>query len=271
MRFLLSRRWILFFLAVVGLAYGCWWLGTWQFHRLAETKASNAQITHNLKASPLPVDKVLAVGRPLPTQREWRRVTATGTYVPSRSVVVRYQTRNSQSGVDIVTPLRTVQGPAVLVDRGWFATDNIGHATVTAPPPPQGQVTVVGYARVDGTGDAAVVTDRSTRAISSATIAPTLPFQVYGGFVDAQSESPKPATSLVKAELPDLGNGPHFFYGLQWWFFGVLAVFGFFYLMWDERRKLLGLGKYAAREEPAKPAEPERAPSGSDNGVKSPH
>ncbi|MGZ4473093.1 MAG: SURF1 family cytochrome oxidase biogenesis protein [Nocardioidaceae bacterium] len=271
MRFLLSRRWILFFLAVVGLAYGCWWLGTWQFHRLAETKASNAQITHNLKASPLPVDKVLAVGRPLPTQREWRRVTATGRYVPSRSVVVRYQTRNSQSGVDIVTPLRTVQGPAVLVDRGWFATDNIGHATVTAPPPPQGQVTVVGYARVDGTGDAAVVTDRSTRAISSATIAPTLPFQVYGGFVDAQSESPKPATSLVKAELPDLGNGPHFFYGLQWWFFGVLAVFGFFYLMWDERRKLLGLGKYAQREEPAEPARPERAPSGSDNGVKSPH
>ncbi len=37
-------------------------------------------------------------------------------------------------------------------------------------------------------------------------------------------------------ELPELGNGPHFFYGLQWWFFGVLAVFGFCYLAWDERR-----------------------------------
>ena len=38
----------------------------------------------------------------------------------------------------------------------------------------------------------------------------------------------------MKAELPDLGNGPHFFYGLQWWFFGLLAVFGFFYLAYDE-------------------------------------
>ncbi len=61
---------------------------------------------------------------------------------------------------------------------------------------------------------------------------------VYGGFVDVETESPKPAEPLVHAELPDLGNGPHFFYGLQWWFFGVLAVFGFFYLAYDERKKL---------------------------------
>ena len=38
-------------------------------------------------------------------------------------------------------------------------------------------------------------------------------------------------TPLEPAELPDLGNGPHFFYGLQWWFFGLLAIFGFGYLV----------------------------------------
>jgi hypothetical protein len=43
-------------------------------------------------------------------------------------------------------------------------------------------------------------------------------------------------------ELPELNNGPHFFYGLQWWFFGVLAIFGFGYLMYDEWR-----GPQAAR------------------------
>ena len=36
--------------------------------------------------------------------------------------------------------------------------------------------------------------------------------------------------------MPELNNGPHFFYGLQWWFFGALAIFGFFYLMYDEWR-----------------------------------
>ena len=74
----------------------------------------------------------------------------------------------------------------------------------------------------------------------------TLGGPVYGGFVDAEKESPAARTPLVRAELPDLGNGPHFFYGLQWWFFGLLAVFGFCYLAYDERKKMR-----AARSAPA--------------------
>ena len=57
-----------------------------------------------------------------------------------------------------------------------------------------------------------------------------------------------PAQALEGAELPELDNGPHFFYGLQWWFFGVLAVFGFFYLMYDEWRAARR-GETSAREE----------------------
>ena len=49
---------------------------------------------------------------------------------------------------------------------------------------------------------------------------------------------------LEPAELPELNNGPHFFYGLQWWFFGVLAIFGFFYLAYDEWRKRPGGSKH---------------------------
>ena len=59
---------------------------------------------------------------------------------------------------------------------------------------------------------------------------------MLGGFVDLRSESPEPATALEPVELPELDNGPHFFYGLQWWFFGALAIFGFFYLIYDEWR-----------------------------------
>ena len=51
-----------------------------------------------------------------------------------------------------------------------------------------------------------------------------------------KAEDPAPATALKPVELPELGQGPHFFYGLQWWFFGVLALGGFAYLAWDERR-----------------------------------
>jgi hypothetical protein len=69
--------------------------------------------------------------------------------------------------------------------------------------------------------------DRSTRSVNSTEIGEALDREVLGGFVDLSSESPAPAQALEPVELPELDNGPHFFYGLQWWFFGVLAIFGF--------------------------------------------
>jgi len=239
-RFLLSRRWALFAVTVVVLAYGCWWLGRWQFHRLHDREALNSQIRTNLALPPTPVDRLLARGRPSPARDEWRRVSATGTYEPDQSIVIRYQTRDGGAGVDVVTPLRTSSGTWLIVDRGWLSTSNVGMDRVDAPAPPAGRVRVVGFVRADATGGAAAVADRSARAVSSAEIGKALGIPVYGGFVDLQRQTPPPRTSLVPAEAPDLGNGPHFFYGLQWWFFGLLAVFGFGYLAYDERRKLHG-------------------------------
>lgn len=245
---------MLFAVTVVVLAYGCLWLGQWQFRRLHDREALNAQTRANLSGAPAEVGSVLAPGRPSRVRNEWRRVTARGTYVPDRSVVIRYQTRDGASGVDVVTPLRTASGTSLLVDRGWLATDNVGVDKVDAPAPPSGPVTVVGFVRADATGSAATVADRSARAISSVQIGRALRIPVYGGFVDLERETPAPRRALEPADPPDLGNGPHFFYGLQWWFFGVLAVFGFGYLAYDERRKLLGAG----RESPGSRGPPQR-------------
>jgi cytochrome oxidase assembly protein ShyY1 len=236
-RFLVSRRWALFAVTVLVLAYGAYLLGQWQFARLQDREASNAQTRQNLRAEPVPVGEVLLPGRDASRRDEWRRVTATGRYQPGGTVVIRYQTRDGASGVDIVTPLRTDSGALLLVDRGWMPTDNVGADQVDAPAPPPGRVTVVGWVRSDATGESAAVDNRSARAISSTEIARTLDEPVYGGFVDLQRETPAATSPLVRAELPDLGNGPHFFYGLQWWFFGALAVFGFGYLAYDERRR----------------------------------
>ena len=236
LRFLLSRRWLLFAVAVGLIAWGTWWLGEWQFHRLEDRKAGNTVISRNEGLPPAPVGDVLAPGRAVPDSAEWRVVTATGTYAPEDTVVVRYRTREGSSGVDVVVPLETAGGPALLVDRGWVATSNRGADPADLPAPPSGEVTVTGWVRADAGGDSTTVSDGSTRAISSERIGAALDREVYSGFVDLRSEDPEPATPLAAAELPELDNGPHFFYGLQWWFFGVLAIFGFFYLMYDEWR-----------------------------------
>jgi cytochrome oxidase assembly protein ShyY1 len=235
-RFVLSRRWLLFAVAVVLVAYATWWLGEWQFHRLEDRKASNQVVRHNETVPPTPVGEVLAPGREVAGGDEWRVVSAIGRYAVEDTVIVRYRTRDGEAGIDVVVPLVTGDGTALLVDRGWMAADSNDLDPSVVPEPPAGEVRVTGWVRADGTGDSTQVSDQSVRAISSVQIGKAVHRTVYGGFVELRSEDPAPATPLKQAELPVLDNGPHFFYGLQWWFFGVLAVFGFFYLMYDEWR-----------------------------------
>ena len=259
---MLSRRWVLFGLAVVVLAFGCYRLGQWQFDRLDDREQRNSWTRTNLAAEPVPVEDVLGVEEQVPADQEWRRVRATGRYDEEATVVVRYQTRDGRSGVDLVTPLVTGSGTAVLVDRGWTATGNTGTVPTNLPAPPEGTVTVIGFVRADATGRGIEVDGGSTRAVSSRTIGAGLDYPVYAGFVDAETEDPPPGDDLVRPEVPDLGEGPHLFYGLQWWFFAALAVFGFGYLAWDERRNGPRGGRPTRRSapDPEPPPGPQRPP-----------
>ena len=243
-RFLLSRRWVLFAIAVAVLVCATWWLGNWQFGRLHDKRQSNDIVRTNEHAAPAPVGDVLAVGRSVAKDDEWRRVTATGTYDTAHTIVWRYRTDDhGTAGIDVVVPFVTKGGTALIVDRGWMASPDQDHDPETLPAPPSGTVTVTGWVRVDGTGDATRVDQvggsLGTRAVSSRTIGPAIGRPVYGGFVNLEKEDPAPATELARVDMPELNDGPHLFYGIQWWFFGVLAVFGFFYLMYDERRSTL--------------------------------
>jgi cytochrome oxidase assembly protein ShyY1 len=237
-RFLISRRWVLFALAVAGLAWLATQLGQWQFDRLDNRREENELVSRNLDRPPVPIDTLMEVGSAPSPDDEWRKVVVHGAWDDAGTIVLKYQTRDGGAGVDVVTPLRTDDGAAVLVDRGWLATDNDGGTRPDLPAASTGQVTVIGWVRRDATGGATNVADRATRAISSDEIAKVLSYPLYEGFVDLESETPPPATPLGATELPDDDSeGPHFFYGLQWWFFGALAIFGFGYLAYDEWRR----------------------------------
>ncbi len=229
---------MLFAVVVALLAWMATQLGQWQFHRLDDRVESNAVVSSNLELPPAPVAEVLSTGRSAGADAEWRRVTVHGTWDDERTIVLKYQTRESESGVDVVTPLVTDSGAAVLVDRGWLPTANSGATRPELPAATEGQVTVTGWVRGNATGNATKVNGLATRAVSSVRVAEVTPYPLYRGFVDLAQESPAPTEELRPTELPDdTSNGPHFFYGLQWWFFGALAVFGFCYLAWDELRQ----------------------------------
>ncbi len=249
-RFLLGRRWLGFLLLVVVLAALCVRLGIWQFDRLAQRKADNAQTAANLAARPVPVDTLVAPGGQVPATDQWRRVTATGWYDARNDIVVRFSFRPAGRGVDVLTPLVTADGTAVLIDRGWMAGDAITPAQV--PAPASGTVTVTGWLQPDSGDDASATrpVDGQVRAVSSGQLAPLLDRPVLPGYVTLTSEIPQAAAELAPAQPPDLGNGPHFFYGLQWLFFAGLAVFGWFYFAYAEAHPRSRPGPQSARTMP---------------------
>ncbi|MGH3471975.1 MAG: SURF1 family cytochrome oxidase biogenesis protein [Nocardioidaceae bacterium] len=235
-RFLLTRRWLGLLLVVIVLGVTCVELSKWQFHRYYERADSN-QVTHNnLKAVPLPVDRVLSTRTEPGSNNEWRTITASGRYDPFRRVFVLYRTRGGQNGVDVVVPFVTASGTAVLVDRGWVRSGSNGNDLPAAPAPPAGTIQITGWVRNDSTNSSGQVTPSggAVRAISAVAIKKTLPYPTYDGFVDVIKESPSVTPAPAKVPGPDLSGGPSFFYGIQWIFFALL-FFGFWgYFAWTE-------------------------------------
>lgn len=228
-RFLLSPRWIGLFVVVVVLGYTCVRLSEWQFSRYRERHDSNSQVRTNIAAPPAPIASLLNRTTEPDTALEWRRVVTSGHYDASHQIAILYRTRSGNPGVNVVTPLVTSNGTAVLVDRGWIPTAANGNIDQHLPAPTPGTVTVTGWIRVDSRGGSSQVTPSqgSVRAVSAAVIAPTLAYPLYRGFIELVTQSPADSSIVKRDSSPSLGGGPSFFYGWQWLFFALL-FFGFY-------------------------------------------
>lgn len=226
--FLLSRRWLGFAVFVVALSIAFYFLGQWQFHRAEDRSARNDRVRAALAADPIDLSQLEPAA-----SAEWTRVSATGTFDPSHVVTVRYMARDGAPGVDVVAPFRMTDSDAILVDLGWLSTDNSGAKPDSIPQPPVGEVTIEGWWRLDSNASekATVPVDDQVRAIDSRVW--ETPYELQPGWLHLQSPA---VDGLVAEPVPDLGGGPHLAYGLQWWFFAILAVFGFFWFARAEKK-----------------------------------
>ncbi|MGH3505515.1 MAG: SURF1 family protein, partial [Nocardioidaceae bacterium] len=179
-------------LVVIVLGITCVKLSQWQFHRYDERQHSNEITERNLSADSVAVDTVLSTTHEPSSEDEWQTVRAVGHYDPGHQLAVLYRTQQGAAGVEVVVPLVTRSGAALLVDRGWIPSAANGQRHPDLPRPPSGTVTVTGWARVDsnGSADETKPSDGSVRAISADAIEETVPYQLYDGFVELTKESP---------------------------------------------------------------------------------
>lgn len=225
-RFLLRPRWIVGHLLVIVTVVAFVNLGLWQLRRLDERQARNALITTRLAAPAQPFDAVLGEGDGAAELAQFRRVEVTGTFADTQ-LLTAPRSYEGQPGHQVLAVLERDGGQAVLVDRGWIPFDRS-----SAPPPvPDGTVAITGVARAGETGDIGA-SDQVARIAPDA-IAQRLDTTLAPVFVQASAVTPQQSTAELRpTPLPEVTEGNHFSYAMQWFIFAAIALIGYPVLLW---------------------------------------
>ncbi|MBY8887490.1 SURF1 family protein [Streptomyces sp. PTM05] len=250
-RFLLTRQWVILTLVGLVLMPVMVELGIWQMHRHERENANNSLIARSLAAPSVPVEKLTSPGTKVPADDNFRTVTATGHYDPAHQVVVRHRTSADDStiGFYLVTPLILDDGKAVLVNRGWIASQEDPTSFPTVPATPKGQVTITGRIRPDETTASTSIEDkkglppRQIMLINSDKLRGQLSEPLLHGYVEVTHTSPAaPAGQPQQVPPPTPGDTdggyspPHLAYAWQWWLFVIMVPVGWLILVRREHR-----------------------------------
>lgn len=222
------------------VAVTCIALGIWQIARLHQKQQFNAAVRAGLAREPAPVGTLLPDGVDPGTVR-YRRAEATGTYDTGHGFVLYGRTQDSQAGNHLLTPLLLSDGGAILVDRGWVPLD-VDEPGAPEAAPPSGEVDVEGVLfSSDGDPPGALDVGGPAEATFSrldlGTIQAQLPYPIAPSYLLLQRQTPAQPGGLPEpAPLPELSEGPHLSYAIQWFTFAVIAVAGFVVLALREGR-----------------------------------
>ena len=230
-----SRRVLVVVVAVV-VAATCVTLGLWQLRRLEERRRLNAEILDQRSAAPVTIGDVFSGAGADP----FRPAVAHGTYDVEHEVLVYGRSLDGEAGHLVVTPLVLDDGDAILVIRGWvpFAMQT---APVRAASPPSGEVEVNG-SLVPDEGDGTNTPDEGViGSLDVGGIATTLPDHVFPLPLQLVRQTPAQSGPLpMPVPLPELSEGPHLSYAIQWFSFAAVAVAGAVILLRRDRRTATG-------------------------------
>jgi len=273
-RFLLTPRWWGINVFVLLAIPFCVFMGSWQLGRFEDRvdshRGASEQAAQSRREAPRPLTELLPVDK----ATAGKQTTATGTY--GEQLLVPDRELDGQRGFYVLTLLRTDDGKAVPVARGWLP----GTADpAKAPAPPSGKVTVTGALQPsenpgeNGVSAAGGLPAGQTAAISAASLVNLVPYDVHDAWVTL-NEGDSGMRAVPVAATPDTGLDLKAFQNLgytgEWFVFAGFVVFMWFRLLRREiefaRDAELGIlpeeGESVTNETPAATPSGAAGPSG---------
>ena len=179
----------------------------------------------------LPLDQVVSN----PVLHEWKTVEAKGIFDVQNQILLRNRYFEGVYGFQLLTMFTDTQGKSFWVDCGWVKAGKDALTRPDLPRIPQGAVQITGRLRLDTSlprgAFFAIPSNQADGLVSKANAQSGTSTENF--YVDLISGSSPLLTPAVPAQLPELSDGPHMAYALQWIFFGGLVVYGRFLIRRD--------------------------------------
>ena len=231
------KRWITWALLVSFFSVACFFLSQWQFNRRAEALSKIQTVANNFDLAPVPLERVASPDS-FELSNEWRPVKLSGKFLAEHAVLVRNRPYNGSPGFLQVVPFELGSGEVIAIETGWIPTGSDNQAPKMIPFPPETEQEIVARVRpVEPTlnrdaPEKQIATINVQALIEKENLTGPVYKSVYARLANSYSNAEFPKV-LPK---PELNEGNHLSYALQWILFALMA---FSALAWAIRQEII--------------------------------
>jgi surfeit locus 1 family protein len=205
----------------------CLWAAQWQFQRGIDRQDRNARIESQLTLPALEIENIPPKESAQMAAFEWRTVNASGKFKSDQQILLKNRYFEGVYGYEVLTRFTLSDGRFIWVDRGWVKAGRDAKTAPITAPVPEGDLSIVARVRLDRSlpVGAFFALPSSGAGMISKLNAQT-GFASEGFYLDLISGSDSSLIPSAPAQLPELSDGPHLAYSLQWVFFAGLIIYG---------------------------------------------
>ena len=227
---LIKPRWIALTLFLLILIYLFIRLSNWQFDRYDQRVLRNESTNVALSLAPKKIDSVSQMSG----LKQWEKIELAGIYLSDQSKLVRKQYLENNLGFWVITPFKIQNGENILVNRGWIPIGSSASSNQSIPLAPVGTVNLEGYLQPFNES----ITQPKDLPLNQVNTIDYKYFEsaIANNFYVQVAKSSPMDNQVAIIPLPELSNGPHFSYAIQWILFALLLPIGWYVLLKNEAK-----------------------------------
>jgi cytochrome oxidase assembly protein ShyY1 len=225
---LLRPRWIILTLLLAFLIYLFIELSGWQFDRYHQRIDRNDDFVTAIAGDPIPIENVSQMNN----LKQWGKVSLSGQYLDAESKLVRKRYLKNSLGFWVLTPFQLANKETILVNRGWIPSANSSTSELAIPNSPTQQVLIEGFLQPMEKFKANPA-DLPSNQINDINVE-KFKVNIYPNFYVQVGKSNPAEKGIGIIYLPEVSNGPHLSYAIQWILFALLLPIGWYVLLNNE-------------------------------------